>query len=179
MKIGLNGTSGLIGSELKKELELNTNYKILIINDRIQNAESIISKIQDLDIFINNVYDNDESQLNLLIKLYSIWRQKDKLIINIGSRSYLPNISKGFKYSTYKNAINHFSDLVTIQDTEKKCRITTVNPGYVRINNKYALSPSDVAKSVKWIIDNPNHIEISRIDINHKAPYLIAQQSKE
>ena len=69
--------------------------------------------------------------------------------------------------------------MVTIQDINKKCRITTINPGYVRQKNKYALSPIDVAKTIKWIIELPSHMEISRIDLNHKAPYLKVQKSKE
>jgi NADP-dependent 3-hydroxy acid dehydrogenase YdfG len=179
--IGINGANGIIGSAIKKELELNENYKIYSIKKRIKNTKSIIDEIQNFDIFINNVYDHahDQNQLNLLFELYTSWREDNRLIINIGSRSYLPNISKGFKYSTFKNALNHFSDLVTIQDINKKCRITTINPGYVREKNKYALSPIDVAKTIKWIIELPSYIEISRIDLNHKAPYLIVQKSKE
>ena len=47
----------------------------------------ILDEIKDVDMFINNAYNNfDDSQLQLLMNVYDIWKGTDKIIINISSR---------------------------------------------------------------------------------------------
>ena len=70
--IGINGANGIIGSAIKRELELNKKYIICSIKERIKNTNSIICEIRNFDIFINNVYDHDQNQLNLLFELYNV-----------------------------------------------------------------------------------------------------------
>ena len=60
--------------------------------------------------------------------------------------------------------------------TAKKCRITNINPGYTHtdliarlVNKVNMLSPEDVANTVKWIIEQPKHIEIGDIGIWHPS----------
>jgi nucleoside-diphosphate-sugar epimerase len=47
----------------------------------------ILDQIQDADLFINNAYNNyDDSQLLLLTDVYNLWKDTDKIIVNISSR---------------------------------------------------------------------------------------------
>lgn len=174
-KISITGGSGLIGSEIAYLLSRENN--IVLIKERLQNVDDLIEQVCDSDVFINNAM-HEWGQVNLLFRLYKIWQKEDKLIINIGSRAAAPNVSKGYEYSTVKAAINHFSDLVRFKDEQKSCRITTINPGLVGKIDNYSLNPSYIAEVVKWLLDQPNHVEISRIDLSHVAPYEIVQKLK-
>lgn len=48
---------------------------------------NILNEIKDADMFINNAYNNfDNSQLLLLESVYNLWKDTDKIIVNISSR---------------------------------------------------------------------------------------------
>ena len=60
--------------------------------------------------------------------------------------------------------------------TAKKCRITTINPGYTNtdlvarlVNEVNMLSPEEVANTVKWVIEQPAHIEVGDLGIWHPS----------
>ena len=46
----------------------------------------ILNELIDADIFVNNVYNRDNSQLILLQQVFKLWNDLDKTIINISSR---------------------------------------------------------------------------------------------
>ena len=58
---------------------------------------------QNSDVFINNRH-NSFSQTELLMEVFEKWKNTDKTIVNIISRSKYPNISKGYLYSASKAA---------------------------------------------------------------------------
>ena len=60
------------------------------------------------DVFINNRH-NSFKQTELLMEVYNKWKDTDKTIVNIISRSKYPNISKGYLYSDSKAALSHLS----------------------------------------------------------------------
>lgn len=173
--VSITGGTGLIGSAIVNSLSLYHHVKV--IKERLPNIDLIIDEIDESDVFINNAM-HKWGQVDLLIRLYNHWRSKEKLIINIGSRSAAPNVSCGYEYSTVKAALNHFSDLVRFKDTEKKCRLTTINPGLVGQIEEAALDASYLGDLVSWLICQPNKIELSRIDVSHIAPYELVQRTK-
>ena len=177
MKISLSGASGVIGSAIYKNL--SDGFDLICTKSRLENIDDFIKEVVDSDVFINNANGSSNNQLSALINIYKIWRHQRKLIINIGSRSALPNVSKGYEYSTYKNAIIHFSSLVTFQDESKVCKITTINPGLVEKISDFSLGADEVANVVRWVLIQPEHIEISRIDLQHISPYLTVQGLKK
>jgi NAD(P)-dependent dehydrogenase (short-subunit alcohol dehydrogenase family) len=57
------------------------------IGDEIS-QQHIIDSLDTADIFVNNAYKNfTDDQLKLLIAATNVWKNKDKLIINISSRA--------------------------------------------------------------------------------------------
>lgn len=49
--------------------------------------DKILEALDTADIFINNAYNNyDDSQLQLLIGAYNLWKGTEKVIVNISSR---------------------------------------------------------------------------------------------
>ena len=79
------------------------------------------------DIFINNRH-NSFNQTKLLMKAFEEWKDSEKTIVNIVSRSKYPNISKGYMYSASKAALSHLSNNLRLL-SDKKCRIIDINPG--------------------------------------------------
>ena len=57
------------------------------------------------DVFINNRH-NSFNQTELLMEVFNKWKDTDKTIVNIISRSKYPNISKGYLYSASKAALS-------------------------------------------------------------------------
>jgi len=91
MKIAITGHTQGLGQAFLNHFQSHTvigfsrsnGYNIVSPADR----NKILDEIKDFDIFINNAYNNyDDSQLQLLIDVYNIWKGTDKIIINISSR---------------------------------------------------------------------------------------------
>lgn len=177
MKIAINGSSGKIGSAIFNYLQMRGEYEVVEIKTRLPRISFVVEEIGDADVFVNNVM-HEWSQVDLLISLYEKWHNDpSKHIINIGSRASAPNVSVGYKYSTVKSALNHFSELVKFKDGEKLCKITTINPGLIG-SSEIAMSPIEVAKTIEWVLSMPSHIEVSRIDIHNYTPYPLVQKMK-
>jgi hypothetical protein len=91
MKIAITGhTQGLgkaffnhFQSHIVIGFSRSNGYNIADLNSRSR----ILDKIKDVDMFINNAYNNfDDSQLTLLKEVYNLWEGTDKIIVNISSR---------------------------------------------------------------------------------------------
>jgi len=88
MKYAITGHTQGIGQGLYQRLapsaigfSLSTGYDIRKIEDRIR----IIQESADCDVFINNA-PAGFSQTELFLELFKLWKDKDKTIINVGSR---------------------------------------------------------------------------------------------
>lgn len=88
MKYAITGHTSGIGKRLYERLSPNavgfsrsTGYDLNSFEDR----KRIIAESEDCDVFVNNAYDKF-CQTHLLIELFQRWRDKNKTIINIGSR---------------------------------------------------------------------------------------------
>ena len=120
------------------------------------------------DVFINNRH-NSFKQTELLMEVYNKWKDTDKTIVNIISRSKYPNISKGYLYSASKAALSHLSsNLRMISD--KKCRIIDINPGLLE-SDIPSLKYSEIVDVIEYCINLPLHIEVGELSIWHKTPY--------
>ena len=130
---------------------------------------------EDSDVFINNRH-NSFNQSKLLMKAFDVWKYTDKIIVNIGSRSKYPNISKGFIYSASKAALNHLSHNLRF-NTDKKCKIIDINPGLLE-SDLSSLSYKEIADIIMWCINQPKHIEIGEISAWHRDSYVEVQKEK-
>jgi len=128
------------------------------------------------DVFINNRHDSF-NQTKLLMKAFGEWKYTDKTIINIGSRSKYPNISKGFMYSTSKAALNHLSNNLRL-NSDKTCRIIDVNCGLLE-SELPSLTYEEITEVIVWCINQPKHIEIGEISVWEKTPYKIVSELKD
>ena len=128
------------------------------------------------DVFINNRHDGF-NQTKLLMEAFDEWKYTDKTIINIGSRSKYPNISKGFMYSTSKAALNHLSNNLRL-NSDKTCRIIDVNCGLLE-SDLPSLTYEEITEIIVWCINQPKHIEIGEISVWEKTPYKIVSELKD
>jgi len=142
---------------------------------------------EDPDIFVNNVYAPD-SQVHILYKLYEQWQYKDKLIINLSSTS-ADSISSFQEMGYNKDWTPYVSDKARLNFAslylserfnggggEHRCRITNLRPGFVNtsavalfkafMQPSDFLQPAEVATYIKYIVDQPKHIQIKELSFN-------------
>lgn len=98
MKVAITGHTQGLGQALFRHFNSydvigfsrNNGYNIA---DPISRSK-ILEQLVDVDIFINNAYNNyDDSQLQLLMGVYDLWKDLDRVIINISSR-YTTGVEK-------------------------------------------------------------------------------------
>lgn len=85
MKYAITGHTDGIGKAVFEKVNgvgfsRSNGYDITIKDDR----HRIISEIDDCDIFINNAQ-NAFGQVDMLVDLFRMWKDKEKTIINVGS----------------------------------------------------------------------------------------------
>ena len=174
IKIAITGNTKGLG----KELSLRFDNVVGFTSDNlpIKFVDEIVKLSTDCDVFINNAYD-DFNQTKLLMAIYEAWKDTDKTIVNIVSRSKYPNISKGFMYSASKASLSHLSNSLRLI-SDKKCRIIDINVGL--LNSKLpSLSYKELADIIIWSIEQPKHIEIGEISVWHTTPYKKISQMKD
>ena len=189
MKVCITGHTRGIGKATAKMLEedgheiigASTSTGVNVL--RTTRTVSWILK-EDPDVFVNNVYAPD-SQVHILYKLYEQWQYKDKLIINLSSTS-ADSIGSFQEMGYNKHWTPYISDKARLNFASSylserfnkvhKCRITNLVPGFVNtsavalfkafLEPSDFLSPEEVATYIKWIIDQPKHIQIKSISMN-------------
>ena len=119
-------------------------------------------------MFINNRH-NSFKQTELLLDVFNKWKDTEKTIVNIVSRSKYPNISKGYLYSASKASLSHLSNNLRFV-SDKKCRIIDINPGLLE-SELPSLSYDEIVDTIEYCINLPTHIEVGEISIWHKTPY--------
>ena len=114
------------------------------------------------DVFINNRH-NSFNQTKLLMTVFDKWKDTDKTIVNIISRSKYANISKGYLYSASKAALSHLSNNLRL-NSDKKCRIIDINPGLLE-SDLPSIKYRDVVDAIEYCINLPSHIEVGELSI--------------
>ena len=154
----------------------------------INEPKRILIATRNCDVFINNAYQlNTADQLNIFNSLFEQWKNdSSKHIINIGSKSkYFPHNENHPEHTEHKRSSKEYNDSKTDLAnsiyqkqlfTKKKCKITTINPGYVktdftqRIHDQVnMLQPIDLANIIKWVVEQPKHIEIGDLGVWHPS----------
>jgi NADP-dependent 3-hydroxy acid dehydrogenase YdfG len=128
------------------------------------------------DVFINNRH-NSFKQTELLMEVFNKWKDTDKTIVNIISRSKYPNISKGYLYSASKASLSHLSNNLRLI-SDKKCRIIDINPGLLE-SDLPSLKYSEIVDVIEYCINLPAHIEVGELSIWHKTPYSQISKMKD
>ena len=81
-------------------------------------------------------------------------------------------------YATQKASLNFLTDTL-VYNSDKLCRITTINLGLLNHDDLPSLTHKEVADAVEFLIDMPRHIEIPEITIQHSTNYQEVQSDKE
>jgi NADP-dependent 3-hydroxy acid dehydrogenase YdfG len=129
-------------------------------------------------VFINNAYNYDFSQVELLYKLYDKFKNKKCTIISIGSVSGDGDRNRLFPYAIHKSALEKASTQLSLLNTE--CKICLIKPG--RINTDmtknreeyYRMSPSEIMDVIEFILSRPEKLIIKSITIDvHNSNMVI------
>ena len=140
-------------------------------------VESTI-KWEDHEVFINCAHVGF-CQTELLMEAYDHWKDDStKTIINISSRASQPNISKGYLYAAQKASLNHLSNNL-VYNSDKKCRITTLNLGLLQHQDLPCISYNEVAGWIYRHCTGSKHIDIPEMTFQHAENYQSVQSDKQ
>lgn len=136
-----------------------------------KNITSIVRASKDCDVFVNNAF-NYHSQIKMFQEIFEAWQNDStKTIINIGSRTkYYPvGATNSPDYTREKRALHDVVENALFY-SKKKCRVITINPGYVdteMTKGKTApmLSANKIAETIEWCIKQPQDVEIGELSI--------------
>lgn len=178
MLVAITGHANGIGEAITAAL-LEKGHTVigfdLTTGDNIHDADSIIEQAKIADVFINNAY-APHAQLALLQKICTEWlHDSTKTIVNINSKAkYFPTgqsqVSENMvQYTLDKRMMAEVTQGFQFY-SNKKCRIISINPGFVDTNltknlDKIKLTPEAVADSVVWTLEMPQDVEIGELSI--------------
>jgi len=138
----------------------------------IDDTDRITKEARDATVFINNAW-SQFGQMRMFETMLNLWsNEPSKTIINLGSRSAFlnPYETRRPEYTSSKRLLLKDTRHSSLR-TDKKCRVSIVNPGFVKTNmsahNKDVnmMTPEYIAGVIKWIIEQPIDIEIGEIGI--------------
>lgn len=175
MKAIITGSSGLakiIGDTIVSTPYIGTVH--IVSHVRVDDVISWDSN----DVFINCAHVGFK-QTELLMDAYQAWKHDDsKTIINISSRASQPNISKGYLYAAQKASLNHLSNNL-VYNSDKMCRITTMNLGLLNHSDLPSISHNEVAGWIYKHCTGSKHIDIPEMTFQHAENYQSVQSDKQ
>lgn len=174
MKVVITGASGLAAAIAGALQDCSINH--VRIED-IMNCEWVW---EENDVFINCAHLGFD-QTKLLFQAYEAWKKdSSKYIINISSRAAQPNISQGYMYSAQKASLNHLTNSL-VYNSDKQCRISTINLGLLNSNDLPSVSHDEVAEGIKQllIMAQSTELEVPEITLHNRANYRDVQSDKQ
>jgi hypothetical protein len=163
MGIGITGHTSGIGKALfdifpsALGFSRSNGYDITQKSSR----DKILNEISECDVFINNA-NSEFGQQYLLYELWEQWKEKDRLIINIGSRAadfVHDERYPHYRYSIQKQALESASKYMT--HCMKPCKVMCIKPGYVdtpgvRNITAIKMDPKELALYIKELVELRN-----------------------
>jgi NADP-dependent 3-hydroxy acid dehydrogenase YdfG len=160
MGVAITGHTSGIGKALyevfpgAKGYSSRTGYQLHDKNTR----ERMFSDCDSCDIFINNA-PLGWNQIVLLYELWERWKDRDKLIINIGSDASDYNQSVARPYNIQKRALE--DACLQMQQSNTLCKVMLIKPGYVdtpRVAgvNATKMDPRELAQYIKELSEMRN-----------------------
>jgi hypothetical protein len=170
MKIAITGHTNKLGKEIFDTLKINNEIIGFSRTNgfNINKSEDIINESINCDIFINNTYYKNY-QTEIFVKLFNLWKDLPKTIINLNSSCVNHSSEWNPEYAgNKKNLKSNMWDLVT-QYPNKKVRVINLYPStlnsdigfeqFNKINIKY------LSNIIEWVINQPQEIEFREITI--------------
>jgi NADP-dependent 3-hydroxy acid dehydrogenase YdfG len=158
MKVSITGHSRGLGNALASVFTQHghtvtgfsraNGYNINTIEGRLD----ILTQASDSDIFINNAYDPD-GQFEMLEEIAAIWKDTDKLIINISSKGSLLSSTEQSTYD--QDEFNKYISSKQKQNALVRTRIFTASPRLLNV----IVGPIDTAFSDDCLLPTTDPIE--------------------
>lgn len=163
MKIVITGHTKGVGKSFY-DLALNKGHSVTGLSRSTGNDisdDSIIEKIIDADVFINNAY-APIYQTKLLEKVLKEWKGKDKLVINLSSKFSFTNTATNEKVKQYikdKSAQNVIMQRQSLEAYPKVCNVIlglvdTDMSSMFKSKNK--MEAQDIADLIFTLIEHKN-----------------------
>lgn len=170
MKIAITGHSRGLGKEIYDRLLVS--HDILGFSRSngfdINKPIDILKYTDDRDVFINNAYDGI-AQSNLFIKLFDLWFDKNKTIININSSSIHQSGAWNPLYTSNKKHLHNVTQSVIDKFPNKKVRIINLNIGTLDSHKGFEefnkIKGEQIVHTINWCINLPQEIEIQQLTI--------------
>ncbi len=173
-KVAITGHSKGLGSILferysKKGLEVlgasrQNGYDL----DDKKILNNFCMQIKDYDLLINNA--PGSFQKHVLRKMYQDWKGKEKIIMNIGSRTTQYGVAAAIDYGTEKAALDFYARSAQ-HFGEKFPYVLLIRPGFFggnrsRTKEVEKIEIQDVADLIEFMIDNVSKFRILDVVIS-------------
>jgi len=158
MKVAITGHTSGIGLELfnifPDSLGFSRSNGYNIGNNFLR--QKIINESKDCDVFINNAY-HEWSQVHILSQLWNEWKDKNKIIVCMGSGTTEYPHAGGDEYTLHKIALEESCKQLRLAN--KPCKVILIKPGWIdtkRVKSVQAIKidPKELALCIKDIILN-------------------------
>jgi short-subunit dehydrogenase len=170
MKIGITGHTKGLGQTIYNRLNLTHNVIGFSRTNgyNVQSSNKIIEKLNDCDVFINNVY-YQTTQSDLFFRLFEKWKELEKTIININSSSIHQSGAWNPQYVSNKKHLKDITQSLIDKYPKKKCRVINLNLGTLDTHNNFEnfnkIESSKVSEIIEWCINQPQGIEIQQLTV--------------
>jgi len=160
MKVAITGHTSGLGKELYRifpeSLGFSRNNGYDLNNQDSRNK--MYNETLNCDIFINNA-DLGWNQCILLYELWNTWKEKEKIIVNIGSDAADYNHAIARPYNIQKRALQ--DACLQLQQAQQPCKVVLVKPGYIdtpRVHhiNATKMDPKELALYIKELVELKN-----------------------
>lgn len=161
MKVGITGHTSGIGKELLNlypdalGFSRTNGFDIRDPNAR----KKIIAQIADCDMFINNAYAGFY-QTELFFNVWHEWKDKNRIIINIGSRASDSTTVRypWPEYAVHKAALEAASSIASAYNTP--CKVINIKPGtvdtpMVKHHVESKMDAAELASYIKQMVELP------------------------
>lgn len=174
--IVITGTAGGLGSEIYRFYSQN-GWSVIHLNlPYFDITDPDLSLIPDFDVFVNNAYDESSgfAQTDLLYKVYEQHKDRDCMIINIGSVSGDGDRHKFYPYGAHKSALEKAS--IQLSLVENPCKVCLIKPGRMKTkmtehrSEYYRMPPLDLVKAIDFMVNVPKELTVKSITLDvHNA----------
>ena len=152
--IALTGHTGHVGKIIQRKYEV-IGFSRSTGHDIRTDRNKILELCENANVFINCAHGGPGfAQTNMFWDIFNLWKDQDKVIINIGTASadYSMWSTIRQQYSSEKAAL--IAAVEEAQNTEHKCKVSIINP-YIITENV----ADDLLSAIDFCINSKSEIK--------------------
>ncbi len=137
--------------------------------ENLEVQDEIIEACRSANIFFNNAHSHF-AQIELLRKVFEIWKDSEKTIINIGAGHFRPEIWQlvDSQYTAEKAALHAL--VQTLQSQNPTCRLSLLSLGIMDTDNCAGLPAPKISKdsfhhSLEFLMTAPQNLAIETLSL--------------